>query len=495
MFQFLKALTHHTYDVEELFTVAFDKQFPNRSYLNSRHSHHMNHLKQEWQERQKEEQVLKEARLIRAPPLSPQPPPHQTRRIHQWECGCCIGKDVMCLCSGEKDQGIIAVITVGQEHHMEIIPDMVIKGRAVCMKYISSCDMVLIGTMDFCVYAVDCLTWKELWSLRFSDSVLNVEAIESTVFFALAEGSVSIIKNIDRTRPLLEPLLLRIGSSSVPCLALAPNQMLWCGSDKSITVLSTVTCELEKSIVMDDGTGKIYKMKCGQQGVWVSFKSSTIICLFDVEHYTKLLQVDYATLPSSESHDRITSLLPVQGYLWLGTGDGTVHVLSLKARGLSQAQATCQQTNPSANLSRSSVISSSSGLVAIEDKEEREGEEERRRQEEERHSSEDPAQLGARDNRRERKTRFGAALHNRRPRPMERGGSVDGYELEIETSRHVVESWKEPVRTIQACQGPDNSTVVVSTVHTDSDKAVQLWRCSDQNATNWNMVYLQCSEK
>ena len=67
--------------------------------------------------------------------------------------------DEICLCSGEKDQGIIAVITVGQEPHMEIIPDMVIKGRAVCMKYISSCDMVLIGTLDFYVYAVDCFTW------------------------------------------------------------------------------------------------------------------------------------------------------------------------------------------------------------------------------------------------------------------------------------------------------------------------------------------------
>ena len=65
----------------------------------------------------------------------------------------------MCLCSGEKDQGIISVITVGQEPQMKIIPDMVIKGRAVCMKYISSCDMVLIGTLDFYVYAVDCLTW------------------------------------------------------------------------------------------------------------------------------------------------------------------------------------------------------------------------------------------------------------------------------------------------------------------------------------------------
>ena len=51
--------------------------------------------------------------------------------------------------------------------------------------------------------------------------------------------------------------------------------MLWCGSEKSITVLSTVTCELEKSVVIDDDDdlGKIYKMKCGQQGVWVSFKS------------------------------------------------------------------------------------------------------------------------------------------------------------------------------------------------------------------------------
>ena len=35
---------------------------------------------------------------------------------------------------------------------------------------------------------------KKLWSLRLIDSVLNMEAVETTVFFALAEGSVAIIK-------------------------------------------------------------------------------------------------------------------------------------------------------------------------------------------------------------------------------------------------------------------------------------------------------------
>eukprot|EP00731_Ephydatia_muelleri_P023999 Em0016g270a len=190
LLQLLKEITRHTYMIENVFNAAFVKEFPSRSHLGSRHSHHMNLFRQEWQQREKE--VQKKTETV---DRGVKPPPQQsTKTVPLWECGCSIGPDEIYLCSGEKDQGIIAVITVGQEPHMEIIPDMVIKGRAVCMKYISSCDMVLIGTLDFYVYAVDCFTWKELWSLRFSDSVLNVEAIESTVFLALAEGSVVIIK-------------------------------------------------------------------------------------------------------------------------------------------------------------------------------------------------------------------------------------------------------------------------------------------------------------
>ena len=43
-----------------------------------------------------------------------------------------------------------------------------------------------------CCYPILCR--KELWSLRLIDSVLNMEAVETTVFVALAEGSVAIIK-------------------------------------------------------------------------------------------------------------------------------------------------------------------------------------------------------------------------------------------------------------------------------------------------------------
>ena len=35
---------------------------------------------------------------------------------------------------------------------------------------------------------------KKLWYLKLIDSVLNMETINNTVFFALAEGSLAIIK-------------------------------------------------------------------------------------------------------------------------------------------------------------------------------------------------------------------------------------------------------------------------------------------------------------
>lgn len=60
-----------------------------------------------------------------------------------------------------------------------------------------------------------------------------------------------------------------------------------------------------QSLVMPDAAGKVYKMERGMNGVWVSFRASRLLCLYDSEYYVKLLQLDYTTEVPSEN------LLPV----------------------------------------------------------------------------------------------------------------------------------------------------------------------------------------
>ena len=104
-----------------------------------------------------------------------------------------------------------------------------------------------------------------------NDSVLDLAATDDrTVFAALADGLVAVIQvrnigqpvglfdnkdpsyshrhspsppfslqNVSESAPDTDPLLFRVGSTAVSCLALppGPNQTLWCGCGKSITIM------------------------------------------------------------------------------------------------------------------------------------------------------------------------------------------------------------------------------------------------------------------
>ena len=156
-------------------------------------------------------------------------------------------------------------------------------------------------------------------------------------------------------------------------------------------------------------------------------------------------------------HDRITSLLPVQGYLCLGTGDGTIHVLSVKARELPQKEANTEDANNSPKMQEGNV---GCGLVLVEVEEEKEEEEEEEEEGEKESAKEKKVKNATQDsphvptpNKLHRKSKFGTTLrHRKRPVETKKEEKVGPYVLAIETSRHVVESRKEPVRTIQACQ-------------------------------------------
>ena len=58
---------------------------------------------------------------------------------------------------------------------------------------------------------------------------------------------------------------------------------------------------------MGDSVGNVYKMTSGHHGVWVTFRSTSVVSLFDSKHYVKLMQLDYTTL--METHPLHTEMV------------------------------------------------------------------------------------------------------------------------------------------------------------------------------------------
>ncbi len=103
--------------------------------------------------------------------------------------------------------------------------------------------------------------------------------------------------------------------------------------------------EAVQSVSMPDNVGKVYRMEKGTRGVWISFRKTTIVCLYDTDFYIQLLTIDYATLLSStqqlsrtDQEQRITALLSIGESLCVGTGIGSVHLFSVAAAVANPAQ-------------------------------------------------------------------------------------------------------------------------------------------------------------
>lgn len=72
-------------------------------------------------------------------------------------------------------------------------------------------------------------------------------------------------------------------------------------------------------------SGNVNRMCCGLQGVWISFRSSTKLCLYHPATYTKLLEVDYTTfspsptvISSTEVHSNIVANWDISYYNFCG---------------------------------------------------------------------------------------------------------------------------------------------------------------------------------
>jgi hypothetical protein len=327
-----------------------------------------------------------------------------------------------------------------------------------------------------------------MWSVKMPDSVLAIQSTEDcTVFAALADGFVAVLQNVSSEAPDSDPLLVRIGSGAVPCLALDSMQQLWCGCGNAITILSSQSFEPIHSIAFVELTGKVYKMVASQLGVWVSFRSSSVVSLYEARLHVKLLQVDYTSLLppnlsfSDKLDSRITSLMVADSRLWVGTGKGMVLIFSVSAVPETEAAIAqlAQDTRELAVLVEDGGSSSSTAGHGLVTAALAGGSQEA--------ATTEPTARRGKSHYVNRRTVFGRTLRGHSRKPVERSPAV--FQLHYGSSYQLVQA--ESVRVLLSlCQG----SAAVSCIHSAADwaKGVQGWTCHG-TPDKWTFQHLQLS--
>lgn len=126
-----------------------------------------------------------------------------------------------------------------------------------------------------------------------------------------------------------------IGFSPVTSLLLV-GQELWCACSNSVQILNATTLDhKEHFIISNNPLDHILCLKEGIHGVWVAVKGSSIIELWDERTLTCKLLYDvkehrYVRTKRDEdvyfNPQRVTSILPFNNCVWVGTGNGDLAV-------------------------------------------------------------------------------------------------------------------------------------------------------------------------
>jgi hypothetical protein len=250
IFQFIKEVVRHIFNVEDLFKIAFTEmeKFPSRNAINSKCVPHVDLFKEEWQERDKQRN---EARNVIsnhvlscvASPLSQAavvPARNKTRKQLQWECACIINESEIWLSCSERQISKLCVITSSDDGFDATSPTFNINSKVLCIKAVSN-GIVLAGTLDFTLHSISATTKKELWSMKLNDSILDIIDLHDVILCGLADGYIAVVSSNGETPPTSDPILYRIGNNNVPvqCMVLTPYAHVWCGCGKAVTVISS----------------------------------------------------------------------------------------------------------------------------------------------------------------------------------------------------------------------------------------------------------------
>ncbi|XP_046389505.1 rho guanine nucleotide exchange factor 10-like protein isoform X2 [Ischnura elegans] len=160
------------------------------------------------------------------------------------------------------------------------------------------------------------------------------------VFVALANGSLLLfVRGVDEWC-LQEPQVLSL-SPFGPINCLLPIDLcVYAASGKVVWALSALTGEVQRDFrVQHEHLGDVSLMAHSGIGLWLSFRSSSTICLYHTETFKHLQDISVAAsvarvasqggAPTPPAAVRVTALVACRGLLWVGSNVGLVLTIPL----------------------------------------------------------------------------------------------------------------------------------------------------------------------
>lgn len=157
-----------------------------------------------------------------------------------------------------------------------------------------------------------------------------------SVFLTLANGEILLFRKDQDSWDMNHYQHIKLDNSHMPITSvLAINSNVYAACGRKIFVLHGITGEIQKSFEIKHVNSDVNLMAHAGVGLWVSLKSSSVICLYHTETFKHLQDINIAphilrvtssshTVSSSTSSPSVyvTALMACKGLLWVGTNVG-----------------------------------------------------------------------------------------------------------------------------------------------------------------------------
>ncbi|KAG5682621.1 hypothetical protein PVAND_011963 [Polypedilum vanderplanki] len=153
-------------------------------------------------------------------------------------------------------------------------------------------------------------------------------------FIALANGDILMYRKDEDVWNVKQYQVIKLDESKTitSMISIYSNVYVACG--KRIYVLNGNTGELQKSFEVQQASNDVNMMAHAGVGLWISLKNSSVICLYHIETFKHLQDINIShnilrvtsksETPSNNSLSTVyvTALMACKGLLWVGTNVG-----------------------------------------------------------------------------------------------------------------------------------------------------------------------------
>ncbi|XP_072016236.1 LOW QUALITY PROTEIN: uncharacterized protein [Amphiura filiformis] len=337
-----KMLAKQTYDIEGLVKIVQQEaeSFPSSTWIEERQAHYMKilHKVYEEQERAREEFERQEGLMSSKPIIDlPMSQDGETQDL-KMDCGTECMPGHLVVCRGDIRQGWVSRVDV--EHCLKEKGGVRLDNRVMCIS-LAGLDMVMMGTISWFLYAYSVGTPEELWYERLRDTPLSIvhNPVTKDVYIGLADGTLAVIEGVGHTNPS-DIFYHAIGASPVRCVVYIEDlNQIWCACGNAVNILNSSLNIVNGFEVSKNPSVHISSLALGHHGVWVTIRGSAVVTLWDTHTLDCMLMYDTSTdktpifnkkaLRDSQSASKVTSILPYEDTLWVGTADGHVAIYNV----------------------------------------------------------------------------------------------------------------------------------------------------------------------